>query len=431
MKFLPIRLETSVGANMKTTVINLLQAIVRLLARATIRRFHPQVIAITGSVGKTSSKEAIAAVVSAVRRVRKSSANFNNELGVPLTILGSWSRIGRPVLLFWLRVIGWGMLQLIVGSKRWYPQVLVLEYGADRTGDITALCGIAKPSIAIISGIGKIPVHVENYTGGIDAVIREKGKLIAGLLASDTAVLNHDDTAVVSLESKTRARVMRYGFREECDVRILDFHHSTEGLSIRGISFKLARGGTVVPVVIRNVFSLSHAYAAACAAAVASLFDLNIVDAAQALMRDYVPLQGRSLVRPGIKHTQIIDESYNSSPPALEKALATMALVSSRRRVAVLGDMLELGDFTLRAHETAGRQIFRSVEILVTVGSRAKFIAQAALKNGMRKDAVYICGTVEEGIEVLKRVLEQNDLVFIKGSRAVGLEKMVEAVAEM
>lgn len=410
-------------------MIRILAYILKILSRATIKRFHPFIVGITGSAGKTSAKEAIYAVLSGRERVRKTSANFNNELGLPLSILGDWEAIEKPVWFFWVRVVCTSCLQLIVPFWK-YPKILVLEYGSDGPGDIAKLLTIAKPDIGVITAIGTIPVHVENYPGGIEEVFREKAKLISSLTASKTAILNADDPFFKKLQERTRASVLSYGFDERADIHISNFTHILKESRIEGIVCKIRSENALVPVSISGAFSVSHAYAAACALAVAREQDTNPVDAS-ARLHTYHPLQGRSVLIQGIKKTQIIDESYNSSPLALQTALRTLGLINFRRRVGVLGDMLELGDYTLRAHERAGEQVVESIDVLITVGMRAKFIAYKAREKGMKQECVYVCETAEEAGKKLQEIMQEGDVVLIKGSRSIGLERVVEEVKEV
>lgn len=410
--------------------VKLLTHIVRMLARLTIRQYRPFIIGITGSAGKTSAKEAIYTVLSQKGSIRKTSANFNNELGVPLSILGEWDVITKPVWFFWLRVLCASCIRLLYVAGG-YPKTLVLEYGADRPGDIEKLCNIAKPDIAVISAIGSVPVHVENYPSGIEEVFREKIRLIQALDPSHTAILNADDVYFEKMRERTRARIISFGCKEGADVRITNFTHalSKDG-SLEGIACKIQYKNTGIPIIIPSAFSISHTYAVACAIAVAYEQDINPTDIATHV-RSYHPVQGRSALIRGIKNTQLIDESYNSSPLALETALRTLMLITSRRRVAVLGDMLELGDHTLRAHERAGEQVVEAVDILITVGMRAKFIAYKAREKGMHQEQVYVCETAEEAGKKLQELMREGDAVLIKGSRSIGLEKVIEEVREM
>ncbi|HPW34756.1 MAG TPA: Mur ligase family protein [Candidatus Paceibacterota bacterium] len=413
---------------MKKGIIKTIQFLSTALARLTIKRFKPIVIVVTGSVGKTSTKEALWSVIKNKKSVRKTSANFNNELGVPLTILGNWETISKPAWFFWIKVFIFSLANLLFGKKSLYPEVLVLEYGADKPGDISHLVDIARPSVGIISAIGQIPVHIENYSQGIDSVIREKGKIVSDMMVGDTAVLNADDESVNSIRFKTRAKVLTFGLSKEADVRICNFKHMILDNKIDGIAFKLENGGASVPIILRHAFSMSHAYAAASAACVASIFDINLIEAANLFAIHYKPVKGRSTIIDGIKQTQIIDESYNSSPLALEVALKTIAQVTHTRKIVVLGDMMELGDYTQRAHELAGELVSQSADFLITVGLRSKFIAQKAIKKGMAADQVFSFEDAHQASLKLQKIMKTGDIILIKGSRVIGLDEIVEEI---
>ncbi|OGM91300.1 hypothetical protein A2755_02815 [Candidatus Wolfebacteria bacterium RIFCSPHIGHO2_01_FULL_48_22] len=410
-------------------MVKTLTKILKILARLTVKRYKPFIIGVTGSAGKTSAKEAIFASLSPKGKVRRTSANFNNELGLPLSILGDWSAIQKPVWFFWLRVIISAAVQLIVPLKP-YSDILVLEYGADRAGDIQKLLAIAKPDIGVITAIGNIPVHVENYPNGIEDVFREKAKLISALTAAKTAVLNADDPLYERLKERTRAKVVSYGFNEKADMRILHFTHVLKEMRVEGVAFKIQYKNSTIPISIPTAFSVSHAYAAACALAVAAERDINPIDAS-ALIHTYRPVHGRSVLIQGIKHTQLVDESYNSSPLALETALKTLKMITFKRRIAVLGDMLELGEYTLKAHEKAGEEAAESVDVLITVGTRAKFIAYKAREKGLAQEQVHIFETAQEAGRKLQEVMREGDIILIKGSHSIGLEKVVEEVRSL
>lgn len=413
---------------MKRKIVSMLQSVLVFVARLTIKRFRPTIIAVTGSAGKTSSKEAIWATLKNRFYTRKTSANFNNELGVPLSILGDYSKVSKPVWFFWLKTLAVGFWHLVFESKNSYPQTLVLEYGADKPGDITQLISVAKPHIAVISAIGQLPVHVENYPQGIEQVAREKGRLIYELSVDDYAVLNADDPTVVKLREKTRAKVITFGFEKDSDIRIFGFKHIVDEGRIEGVAFKMESKGASVPVIIKNAFSISHAYAAACAASVGAIFEINLIESGNAFALNYSPVKGRSMIVEGIKRTQIIDESYNSSPIALEMALKTFKMIAHARKIAVLGDMTELGDYTIKAHEMIGELVPSCADVLITVGPRARFIAQRAIKKDMDEKLVFSFDEPKEAGSKLQEIIRKGDLILIKGSRVIGLDKIVEEI---
>jgi UDP-N-acetylmuramoyl-tripeptide--D-alanyl-D-alanine ligase len=406
-----------------------------------IWRFKPKVIAITGSVGKTSAKEAAFAVLKNHRRIRKSEGNLNNELGVPLTIIGGWSEeelklVNRDTpagkkklkkLIFWLKVIISALFRVIFLRGSAYPQVLILEYAADRPGDIKKLLGIAKPHIGIITVVGEIPVHVEFFSGP-EAVAREKSRLIEYLPANGFAILNFDNEIVMNMKERTRAKVITFGFGEGADVKISALENHIENGRSSGIYFKLEYAGSFVPVVLKNTFGKAPAYAAAAAACVGLIFDLNLVEISEALSLNYKPAKGRINLINGVKDTYIIDDAYNASPISMAEALETLKSLPAKRKVAVLGDMLELGKYSIEAHESIGQLAGKIVDVLITVGPRAKFIAQSAESAGLAQSKILSFDTAAEAALAVQGLIKKGDLVLIKASRGIGLDKVVEEI---
>jgi UDP-N-acetylmuramoyl-tripeptide--D-alanyl-D-alanine ligase len=409
------------------------------LIRLTLLRYRPTIIGITGSVGKTSAKLAIKAALGRDRRVRASRGNFNSELGTALAILGNWpeeelklvSRDQPPgtaqarKTLFWAKVIFTSIWHLIVRDKT-YPEILVLEYGADRPGDIKYLVSFARPVLGLITAIGEVPAHVEFYAGP-EELAREKGRLIESLPASGFAVLNADDYAVMNLKDRTRARLITFGFSKEADVRVSHLMNRSEGDRPIGFSFKLEYGGAYVPVRLDNVFGKGHAYAAAAGAAVGLLFGLNLAKISEAL-GDYSPAESRMRLLPGIKQTYLIDDAYNASPLSMHAALDTLRELPGPRRIAVLGDMLEIGKYAIEAHQTIGDLAAQSADVLFTVGPRAKFIASAAAESGMKKQNIFSFDTADDARIPLQNFLKKGDIVLLKGSHAMQLDKIVEEI---
>ena len=423
--------------------VKILRKTLRRLARWTIWRYRPAVIGVTGSAGKTSTKLAIKAVLERDRRVRVSFGNLNSDLGLPLTILGDWSAedlalVSRATprgtkkmqkIGFWIKVIVGSAWRIVFPSPAGYPEILILEYGADRPGDIKYLLSIARPNVSIITAIGDIPVHVEYY-GGPDEVAREKGRLIEYLPVGGFAILNGDDGVVMNLQSRTRARVMTFGFDKGCEVRISRFENKIKDGQPSGISYKLEHGSAVVPVRIDNVFGRAHAYAAGAAAAIGIVFGMNLVTISEALAR-YAPPESRMQLLPGIKFTNIIDDSYNASLIAMRAALETLAALPAKRKVAVLGDMLEIGKYTPEAHEAVGRLAAQDADVLFTVGPRAKFIAEAARAAGMKRAVIFSFDTADEARKPVQDFIKKGDLILVKASLGMDLHKIVEEIREV
>ncbi|OGM91591.1 hypothetical protein A3A20_01460 [Candidatus Wolfebacteria bacterium RIFCSPLOWO2_01_FULL_45_19] len=409
---------------MKEAIIKILQYILKKLAQLTVWRYEPGVIVITGNVGKTSTKETIAAVLRNGRNIRYSSGNFNNELGVPLTIIGDWDKISG--WFFWPRVLIMAVFQLIFKNGN-YPELLILEYAAGKPGDIKYLLEIARPQIGVITAIGEIPAHVEFFSGS-DAVAREKSRVVEHLPSNGFAVLNFDDEVVMDMKERTRAHVITFGFGEGAEVRITNFEIRSENGRPDGIWFKLVYGGNVVPFNLKGVFGKPQAYATAAAAAVGIVFGANLVKSAEALA-GYRPIKGRMSLLPAIKMAYIIDDSYNAAPLSMRSALDTLkALKVSGRKIAVLGDMLEIGRYALEAHEEIGRMAAKTADFLITVGPRAKFIAEHAVRHGLSKRRVMSFDVVEDAIKPAQDMIRKGDVVLVKASRAIQLDKLVKAL---
>jgi len=415
--------------NMKNLLLKILRWILKGLAKTFISRYQPGIVAVTGSVGKTSTKEAIKAVLLKERRVRATSGNFNNEIGVPLTILGDWQKIEKPVFWFWLRVILSALIRILNPHKSAYPEILVLEYAADRPGDIKYLLEIARPQIAVVTAIGDIPAHVEFYSGP-EALAREKSKIVEQLPTVGFAVLNADDALVLDMKNRTRSQIMTFGFSDSAQIKITGFENFSNS-EPTGVVFKLEYGGSFVPVKMNGAFGRGQAYAAAAAACVGLIFGMNLVKIAEALTKNFQPSSKRMNLTSGAKGTFIIDDSYNASPLSMRAALETLRELKAKRKVAILGDMLEIGKYSLEAHEKIGKLAAGFVDLLITIGPRAKLIAGAAAKAGLDKENISSFLIAEEAKKEVELKIKKGDLILIKGSRAMGLDKVVEEIKQV
>jgi len=399
-----------------------LEQILKTLAMLTLKKYRPGIIGVTGSVGKTSTKNAIALVLGSLKTVRVNPGNFNNEIGLPLTILGEWNQISG--FFFWPKVIFFSVLRLII--KTTYPEYLVLEYAADKPGDIKYLLSIAKVNIGVITAIGDMPVHVEFYPNP-EAVAREKARLIETLPTSGFAVLNTDESRVIEMRERTRAHTISFGFNPNADMRITNYEIKTEAKKPIGISFKLEYGGSFIPVRMSGVFGRQIAYAAAAGAAVGVSFGMHLVRIAESLVM-YTAAEHRMNLIPGIKNTYIFDDAYNASPLSMEAAFETVKSLPAKRRVSILGDMLEIGEYAPEAHETLGKKAAKIFDVVVTVGPRAKLLSSAARNSGMHPKNIHSFDTAEEAEFKIQDFVKEGDLILVKGSRAMRLEKLVEAL---
>ncbi len=413
-----------------------------MIAIFTIRKFKPGIIGVTGSVGKTSTKEAIGVVLRRLRRVRVSPGSLNSEVGLPLAVIGEWSPADLELVsknvepgtkrirkaLFWSKVIVRGCLQLMFAPVGGYPELLVLEYGADRPGDLKYLLEIAKPQIAVVTAVGKVPAHVEFYPN-VEAVVREKARLPEGLPTNGFAVLSADDGAVAAMRERTRAHVLTFGFSENAEVRVTNFEHRIQEGRPTGISFKLEYGGSFVPVRIDGSLGRAVALSAAAAGAIGIVFGMHLVRIAEALAY-FDPPRRRMRLMAGMRGSYLIDDSYNASPLSVHAAIETVKQLPAARKIAVLGDMLEIGEYAIPAHAAVGKDAAKVFDIVVAVGPRAKFIAEAAREQGILKRNVFSFETGDDAKGMLQGLLRKGDLVLIKASHAMRFDRIVDGLRE-
>lgn len=401
----------------------------KLLAKMILARYKPELIGVTGSAGKTSAAEAIFAVLSGRRRVRRNEKNYNNEIGVPLTIIGRQSP-GKN-LLGWL-VLFLYSLKLILIKDKSYPEVLILEMAVDRPGDMTYLNSIVKCRVGVVTLIG--PMHLE-FFGSIENIVKEKGRLISNLEPGGWAVLNYDDEEARNMKDLSRVKVLTYGFDEKADLRALNptfsFEEEQATNQLAGMSFKLSYNGSAVPVMVPRMLGYQAIYTALAGAAVGIIHGMNEVEIALALQSLKSP-KGRMNLIDGIKHTKIIDDSYNGSPKPTVAALDVLGKIpvaKGARKFAVLGDMMELGSYTEQGHCEVGQAVVKNgIDVLITVGERALSIANCAKKNGMSPDTVYSFPRVDDARLFVQERIKQGDLILVKGSQSMRMEKIVKEI---
>jgi UDP-N-acetylmuramoyl-tripeptide--D-alanyl-D-alanine ligase len=414
---------------LKKIVVNIL----RIEARLVLWKYKPKVITITGSVGKTSTKDAVFAALSVLTHVRKSEKSYNSEIGLPLTILGipnGWNNI-----IIWIENVFRGLWLIIYPHK--YPKWLVLEVGVGKPGDMRKTALWLKSDVVVITAIGETPVHIEFFNSK-KHLIEEKSLLIKTLKKDGLLILNADDEAVMGMKSKTKNKVITYGFSEGADLKAWgdSIFYNEEGMP-EGINLRVDEGGTSLPVFIEGVFGRNHVYASLASLAIFSGLRLNLISAITALKNYDVP-PGRMRLLKGINKSLIIDDTYNSSPFASESALKTLADIkkpegkraskNGNRKIVVLGDMLELGRHTIDAHKSIGEKVADIADVLVVVGPRAQDIKFGAISAGMKEKNIFDFSASEDAGEFLKSLLAPGDMVLIKGSQGMRMERAVEAV---
>lgn len=363
---------------------NTLAALHRLAAYWRARH-KVKVIGITGSVGKTTCKELTASVLSHTYRVLKSEANLNTEIGLPLALLELGPQHERAVL----------------------------EMGMYGRGEIALLCQLARPHIGVVTNVG--PVHLERL-GSLEDIAAAKAELVESLPPDGWAVLNGDDPQVTAMSARTSARVVLFGTSAQCAVRgsVL----ASGGLE--GITFRLICGDESADIAT-PLPGRHNLYNALAAAAVGLADGLSLEEVAEALTKAEVPLRLRTLSGP--QGSTILDDAYNASPASMLAALDLLAELPGRR-LALLGDMLELGAFEEEGHRLVGERAAQTTHVLYTLGERGRIIGEAAQQAGHQQ--VQFLPSREEAATALRQTLAPGDHLLVKASRAMALETVIE-----
>jgi len=408
---------------------SLLQKILKILAKAVLKKYQPEVIGVTGSVGKTGAKEAIYCVLAGKFKARQSIKNYNNEIGLPLTIIGAES--SSRSLSSWLKIF-FSAFKLLLKRDPNYPKILVLEMAVDRPGDLAYLTNIAPPHIGVITAIGES--HLE-YFKTLEKIKEEKATLIRRLPKNGWAILNIDNDAVKSVIKETKARVISYAIDSQAEVRAQEIRLKLAATKAPaeelGLSFKLTHQGSFTPVFIPNLISRAGVLACLAAAAVGIVKGLNLVEISQALKR-YESPKGRMRFISGIKNSYVIDDTYNSSPASSILALETLhniSLDSGAYKYAVFGDMLELGHLSEPGHQAVGQAVVKDeIDKLIVVGERSRDIARGAKAAGMKDDDIFHFAATAEAGEFLAERIKSGDIVLVKGSQGARMEKIVKRI---
>ncbi len=388
------RLPTEVSGAASVYHLPLIQVSDTLLALQTLARYWRQrlglpVVGLTGSVGKTTTKEVVSALLGFRFRVLKNEGNLNTEVGLPLTLLKATPS----------------------------HQVIVVEMGMHALGEIRALSRIALPDVGVVTNVG--PTHLERL-GTVERIAEAKGELVEELPERGLAVLNYDDERVRAMASRASAKVCYFGL----DPRAGFWADSVQSRGLQGIEFDLRHGGRWVHVRM-PLIGLHSVHAALAAAAVGNHLGMSLEEIAEGLHRVSPSL--RLIVEAGLNGSTIIDDSYNASPASTLAALNLLAELEGRK-VAVLGDMLELGSFAEEGHQIVGRRAADVADILIAVGPLGTVIGQEALAIGKSAESVFLADSNEEAIRQLKAILRPGDCVLVKGSRGMRMEEIVEAL---
>jgi len=357
--------------------------------------FQGPLVAITGSNGKTTTKEMCAAILSVAGPCLKNRGNLNNDIGLPLTLL----------------------------ERDAAHRAVVVEIGMNHRGEIAPLAAIAQPTVGVITNAGT--AHIE-HLGSRDAIAHEKGELVAALAPEATAVLNADDPRVLAQRTRTRARCVTFGLAAGAGVR----GERVTALGERGFAFDLVIDGarTAVQVAGLGDSTVPNALAAAAAALAAGA---SLGDVAEGLAR-YQPIGGRMERVALPRNIILINDTYNANPQSMRVALESLAKLKGQSRgIAVLGDMGELGQAALEAHRATGTLVAQlRLDHLFALGDFAEKLAEAAVAAGMAAERVHVGGSHQQVADAVRDLLQGNDWVLVKGSRSMKMERVVEALAE-
>ncbi len=406
----------------------IIYTILKILSKWIVIKYNPKVIGVTGSVGKTATKEAIHTVLAGDFKVRSTQKSYNNEIGLPLTVIGA-SAPGRNII----KWIGLMMkaFSLLVFKKK-YPEILVLEMGADHPGDIKYLTNIAPCYIGILTNIA--PTHLEYFHTTKD-ILKEKQIIVTHIPEDGWAVFNHDDSLLLeNLPEQIKVKTLTYGLDGDSDVRIFDIKHKTtekNGLPVvEGLQGKLTYNDSTVPFHLPGVLAVHFLYAVLAAATVGIIFDINLVTITDRLRLFQTP-NGRLKLLEGKKKTWLIDDSYNSSPEAAKAALTVLAdfpRANGAKTIAILGDMRELGDYSKKAHREVGQLLAElNIDYVFTFGPESVEIDASALEAGMPIERIQHMNSHDEIIKVVEDLITVGDVILVKGSQnTIRLEKVVK-----
>lgn len=424
----------------------------REISKLVLRKHQPFVIGITGNVGKTSTKDLMLASLSHQgKRVRANDKSMNSEFGVPLTILNqknAWYSI-----LKWIKVVSLGISEL--WSKN-YPEILILEVGADKKGDISSIASWVKFDVVVFTQIGEIPAHVENYKN-IEEVIEEKSQMLSGLKDNGYIVYNKDSDNInkiikdnAELIELLNAKLMTFGKRDKIkDLTNKEDDSITNVLRDRFVTDLCMEFDTLIndiwnketnariyikdkesKLINKNIIGEASIYCSLPGVIVSQLLEMDL-DKTLTNISEAKHTPSRMRVLDGINNSIVIDDSYNSSPTSLISGIKTInSIISNDRKIFVIGDMLELGEYARDAHFNVGKDIASSADLLLTVGTRAKFVAQGAIESGMDRKLIKEVDDARKAADILVKVIVPGDLIYVKGSQGMRLERVVRSLVD-
>ncbi len=400
----------------KKITTRICERVLYFMAWCVLRRQKPFIIAVTGSVGKTTTKDMIAAVVATEKTVRCTQKNYNTEIGVPLTIFGVGYSVNSMksmcgVVRAWLASV----------FTDFYPDVLIVEMGVDRPGDMDYLMNLVQPDVSVLTSVAY--AHSE-FFASIEDIAQEKQKIVTLMEKKGVAIVNGDDKHVKSVVSHAPVHTMLYGTHKSHDFYASDIDLCFWQCAVTGLSFKLNYDGKVIPVRLQNVCAKHLVYAALASLAVAEILHINVVNAAGTLM-DFVTAPGRMRLLEGMNGSLVIDDTYNASPRAMEAAIDTLAEATSTQKIAILGDMRELGKVSQKEHENIAHLLRKhNITHCIFVGEEMKY-AYDVLHDTC--SASYYMSSLD-AVEEARKYAQPEHIILVKGSRGIHMEYIARAL---
>ena len=365
------------------------------LARYKRSLYDIPVIGITGSVGKTSTKDIIASVMSKKFNVLKTQGNYNNQIGLPLTVLGLKDH-----------------------------DAMVIEMGMNQKGEISNLTKIAKPTVAVITNVGT--AHIGNL-GSRENILKAKLEILDGLKENGTLVINNDNDMLHNWReenTKKDINIVTFGMENDSDIMPYDIV-----LSENGSTYKIdidKKTWNVNVSVGGNHFVLNSL----CAISIGRLFDIEMGDILDGIA-NFELTKRRMQVEKNAKGVTIINDCYNANYDSMKAAIDYLGKINANKKIAVLGDMLELGEFSKTLHEKVGEEVAKNnIDVLITVGELARDIAKKAEENGLEKDKIFICDNNGEAIELIIKMAEKGDAVLLKASNGLNFQEIFNAICK-
>ncbi len=399
----------------KSIKIKILEKILGIMSRTILWRYKTCVVAITGSVGKTTSKDVIVHILEKHKKIYYTKNNYNNEIGVPLTVLGIDEHIDSVFVMFQV-IFVW--IKKIIYCQ--YPEVIIVEFGIDRVGDMDYLTKIAPPDIAILTAISY--AHSEFFKD-IDEIKAEKQKIITNLKRDGIAVINYDDENVRSVMGKAKAKIITYGTNKEADFIASDTEICFYRCHETGISFKLNYKEKIIPVRLDNIIAKHFIYAILSGIVVADILDINVIDVIKDI-HNFQSSKGRMRLLKSNENILIIDDTYNASPKSMRSAIKTLKEIPGKKKVVVLGDMRELGSISNEEHIKIANQL-NGINVVFLVGDEMEL-----LYDKLKKDDLIVrhYKLSTDAIDSVANYINNNniDVVLIKGSRGIHMEYIVK-----